>query len=210
MKYLLGLMLSMLSLAGCGGSLFRSHAPATTTYQLSVAPRAAAAPIAADLSVLTPHVRGGLDNDRIAALYPDRRLDYFAAVRWSAPLDEMLLDLTLQAFRGTAVLRNVDTDASAFASGYWLELDVVEFQAEYPDILSAGGEAPSVHVHLVGRIGGGGDRRLLGQVDADIRQRAASNRLTAVVEAYNQAADQALTKVVDETTDTLRRNLESR
>jgi ABC-type uncharacterized transport system auxiliary subunit len=200
----------MLTLSGCGGSLFRSHAPATTTYQLSVAPRAAAAPIAADLSVLTPHVRGGLDNDRIAALYPDRRLDYFAVARWSAPLDEMLLDLTLQAFRGTAVLRNVDTDASAFASGYRLELDVVDFQAEYPDIRSAAGEAaPSVHVHLVGRIGGG-DRRLLGQVDADIRQRAASNRLTAVVEAYNQAADQALTEVVAETTETLRRNLESR
>jgi ABC-type uncharacterized transport system auxiliary subunit len=207
MKYFLAATLSMLSVAGCG-SLFRSHAPATTTYQLSVAPQPAAAPIAADLAVLAPHVRGGLDNDRIAALYPDRRLDYFAAARWSAPLDEMLLDLTLQAFRGTAVLRNVDTDASAFASSYWLELDVVDFQAEYTD--TATGEAPTVHVHLVGRIGGGGDRHLLGQVDAQTRQRAASNRLTAVVEAYNQAADQALAKVVAETTETLRRNLESR
>jgi len=210
MKYVPAVMLSMLSLAGCGGSLFRSHAPATTTYQLSVAPHAAAAPIEADLAVLGPHVRGGLDNDRIAALYPDRRLDYFAAARWSAPLDEMLLDLTLQAFRGMAVLRNVDTDASAFASGYWLEIDVVDFQAEYPQTSSAPGEAPIVHVHLVGRIGGGGDRHLLGQVDAETRQRAASNRLTAVVEAYNQAADQALAKVAAETTETLRRNLESR
>jgi len=210
MKYLPAVMLSMLSLAGCGGSLFRSHAPATTTYQLSVAPHAGGAPIEADLAVLRPHVRGGLDNDRIAVLYPDRRLDYFAAARWSAPLDEMLLDLTLQSFRGTAVLRNVDTDASAFASRYWLELDVVDFQAEYSDARSAAGEAPVVHVHLVGRIGGGGDRHLLGQVDAETRQRAANNRLTAVVEAYNQAADQALGKVVAETTETLRRNLESR
>jgi ABC-type uncharacterized transport system auxiliary subunit len=209
MKNLLAAMLSMLSLAGCG-SLFRSHAPATTTYQLSVAPRPAAAPIEADLAVLSPHVRGGLDNDRIVALYPDLHLDYFAAARWSAPLDEMLLDLTLRAFRGTAALRNVDTDASAFPSGYWLELDVVDFQAEYPDTRAATGEAPTVHVHLVGRIGGGNDRHLLGQVDAETRQRAASNRLTAVVEAYNQAADQALAKVVGETTETLRRNLESR
>jgi cholesterol transport system auxiliary component len=208
MKYLLAPMLSMLALAGCGGSLFRSHAPATTTYQLSVAPPPAGARIGADLAVLGPHVRGGLDNDRIAVLYPDRHLDYFAAARWSAPLDEMVLDLTLQAFRGTAVLRNVGTDASAFASGYWLELDVVEFQAEYPNIQSASGEAPIVHVHLVGRVGVGGDRHLLGQVDAETRQRAASNRLTAVVEAYNQAVDQALAKVVAETTETLR--LESR
>jgi cholesterol transport system auxiliary component len=122
----------------------------------------------------------------------------------------MLLDLTLQAFRGTAALRNVDTDASAFTSGYWLELDVVDFQAEYSGAGSAAGEAPSVHVHLVGRIGGGGDRHLLGQVDAETQQQAASNRMTAVVEAYNQAVDQALSKVVAETTETLRRNLESR
>jgi ABC-type uncharacterized transport system auxiliary subunit len=210
MKYSLAAMFSMLCLTGCGGSLFRSHAPATTTYQLSVAPETSAAPIEADLAVLTPRVRGGLDNDRIAALYPDRRLDYFAAVRWSAPLDEMTLDLTLRAFRGTAALRNVDTDASAFVSGYWLELDVVDFQAEYSDTGSAAGEAPVVHVHLVGRIGSGSDRHLIGQVDAETRQRAASNRLTAVVEAYNQAADQALAKIVAETTETLRRNLESR
>ena len=209
MRYLLAAMLSMLSLGGCSGSLFRSHAPAATTYQLSIAPPPAAAPIAADLAVFAPHVRSGLDNDRIAALYPDRRLDYFAAARWSGPLDEMLLDLTLQAFRGTAALRNVDTDRSAFASGYWLELDVVDFQAEYPDMGSAGGAAPTVHVHLVGRIGGGGDRHLLGEVDAETRQRAANNRVTAIVDAYNQATDQALAKVVTETTETLRRNLES-
>ena len=209
MKYFPAVAFSMLCLAGCGGSLFRSHTPASTTYQLSVAPHAGATPIEADLAVLGPHVRGGLDNDRIAVLYPDRRLDYFAAARWSAPLDEMLLDLALQAFRGTAALRNVDTDASAFASSFWLELDVVDFQAEYPNARAAADEAPIVHVHLVGRIGGG-DRHLLGQVDAEARQQAASNRLTAVVEAYNQATDQALAKVVAETTGTLRRNLESR
>jgi cholesterol transport system auxiliary component len=206
MKRLLAAAFSMLSLAGCGGSLFRSHAPAATTYQLSVALPPVAAPIAADLSVPAPRVRSGLDNDRIAALYPDRRLDYFAAARWSGPLDEMLLDMTLQAFRGTGALRNVDSDASAFRGGYWLEIDVVDFQAEYPETI---GEAPTVHVHLVGRIGGG-DRHLLGDIDVETRQRAANNRLTAVIDAYNQAADQALGKIVAETSETLRRNLESR
>jgi ABC-type uncharacterized transport system auxiliary subunit len=207
-KYLLAALLSTLTLAGCG-SLFHSSAPALTTYQLSIEPKPAVAPIAADLAVLAPRVRTGLDNDRIAALYPDRRLDYFAAVRWAGPLDEMLQDLTLQAFRGASALRNVDTDASAFASGYWLEIDVVEFQAEYPDTAGAG-EAPTVHVHLVGRIGGAGDRHRLGEVDAETRQPAASNRVTAIVQAYNEAVDAALAKIVFETTATLGRNLESR
>jgi ABC-type uncharacterized transport system auxiliary subunit len=197
----------MLALAGCG-SLFHSNAPAFTTYQLSVTPKPVAAPIAADLAVLATRVRSGLDNDRIAALYPDRRLDYFAAARWAGPLDEMLQDLTLQAFRGASALRNVDTDASAFASGYWLEIDVVEFQAEYPDTRAGG--PPTVHVHLVGRIGGAGDRHLLGEFDAETRRAAASNRLTAIVEAYNQAADAALAKIVAETSAVLGRNLENR
>ncbi len=46
---------------------------------------------------------------------------YFADARWSGPLDEVLQDLALQAFRSGAGLRNVSADASAFASGYWLE-----------------------------------------------------------------------------------------
>jgi cholesterol transport system auxiliary component len=208
-KYLLVSLLSMPALAGCG-SLFHSNAPAPTIYQLSVEPEPAVAPIAADLAVLAPRVRRGLDNDRIAALYPDRRLDYFAAVRWAGPLDEVLQDLTLQAFRRASAVRNVDTDASAFASGYWLEIDVVEFQAEYPDTRAGAGEAPTVHVHLVARIGGAGDRHLLGQVDAETRQPAASNRLTAIVQAYNQAADAALAKIVAGTSAVLRQNLESR
>jgi cholesterol transport system auxiliary component len=199
----------VLALAGCG-SLFRSNAPALITYRLSVEPKPAVAPIAADLAVLTPRVRSGLDNDRIAALYPDRHLDYFASARWAGPLDEVLQDLTLQAFRGASALRNVATDTSAFASGYWLEIDVVEFQAEYPDPSTGAGEAPTVHVHLVARIGGAGDRHLLGAVDAEMRQPAASNRLTAIVQAYNQAADAALAKIVADTTATLSRNLENR
>jgi ABC-type uncharacterized transport system auxiliary subunit len=122
----------------------------------------------------------------------------------------MLLELTLQAFRGAAALRNVDSDASAVPNGYWLELDLVDFQAEYADPRSDAADAPTVHVHLVGRIGSAGDRRVLGQVDAEARQRAANNRLTQVVEAYNQAADQALAKIVVETAATLQRNLERR
>ncbi len=145
--------------------------PPTTTYQLSVAPtRRRRRPIAADLTVLTPRVRSGLDNDRIAALYPDRRLDYFAAARWSGPLDEVAAGSDAAGVPGTAALRNVDTDTSAFAGGYWLELDVVDFQAEYTGVRPAAA-APTVHVHLLARIGNADDRHVLGQVDADTRQR---------------------------------------
>src|SRR5580692_6450196 len=128
------------ALGACTGSFFKSSAPPTSTYLLSVtaAGQAGAAAIPADLTVLMPRVRTGLDNDRIAALYPDRRLDYYAAARWSGPLDEVVQDLALQAFHGR--FRNVGTDTSAFRGGYWLELEVVDFQAEYTGSAPAAAE----------------------------------------------------------------------
>jgi len=189
------------AVGGCTGSFFKSSAPATSTYLLSVKPdpQAGAVAIPADLTVLMPRVRTGLDNDRIAALYPDRRLDYFAAARWSGPLDEVVQDLALEAFHGR--FRNVGTDTSAFRGGYWLELEVVDFQAEYAG--SAADAAPTAHVHLHARVGNGIDRRLLGEFDADARQAAVENHLAAVVAAYEAAAQRALGEIAEQSTHTL-------
>ena len=202
MRACLAVLLSVvLALGACTGSFFKSSAPPTSTYLLSAkadAPSGAVA-IPADLTVLTPRVRTGLDNDRIAALYPDRRLDYFAAARWSGPLDEVVQDLALQAFHGR--FRNVGTDTSAFRGGYWLELEVVDFQAEYTG--SAADTAPTVHVHLHARVGNGIDRRVLGEFDADARQAAAENHLAAVIAAYEAAAQRALDEIVEQSTQAL-------
>jgi ABC-type uncharacterized transport system auxiliary subunit len=201
MRACLAVLLSVvLALGACTGSFFKSSAPPTSTYLLSVkadAPSGAVA-IPADLTVLTPRVRTGLDNDRIAALYPDRRLDYFAAARWSGPLDEVVQDLALQAFHGR--FRNVGTDTSAFRGGYWLELEVVDFQAEYTGSAAA---APTAHVHLHARVGNGIDRRVLGEFDADARQAAAENHLAAVIAAYEAAAQRALDEIVEQSTQAL-------
>jgi cholesterol transport system auxiliary component len=189
------------AVGACTGSFFKSSAPPTSTYMLSVKAEAEAGAVAipADLTVLMPRVRTGLDNDRIAALYPDRRLDYYAAARWSGPLDEVVQDLALQAFHGR--FRNVGTDSSAFNGGYWLEIEVVDFQADYTG--SAPGAGPTAHVQLRARVGNGGDRRVIGEVEADARQAAADNRLGAVVAAYEAAAQRALGEIVEKSTQTL-------
>jgi ABC-type uncharacterized transport system auxiliary subunit len=198
----LGAVIAVASSA-CTGSFFKSSAPATSTYLLSVKAetQTGAAAIPADLTVLTPRVRTGLNSDRIAALYPDRRLDYFAAARWSGALDEVVQDLALQAFHGH--FRNVGTDTSAFRGGYWLELEVVDFQAEYT--APAPGAGPTAHVHLHARVGNGIDRHVLGEFDADARQAAAENHLAAVVAAYEVAAQQALDQIAEQSTQALAR-----
>ena len=141
--------------------------------------------------MLLPRVRTGLETDRIAALYPDRRLDYFAGARWSGPLDEVMQDLMLQAFRGR--FRNVHTDTSAFDGG----LLAGDGRGGFPGrVCREAGGAPTAHVHLLVRVGNADDRRVLGEFEADVRQPAADNRLTAVVAAYDAAADRALAAIV--------------
>jgi cholesterol transport system auxiliary component len=199
---LLVLLLMSASLAACG-SFFQTKAAPPTLYLLSMTsrtPASASAALAVDLAVLKPRVRVGVDTDRIAALYPDRRLDYFANVRWSGPVDEIVQELAVQEFHGSGAVRNVSGDASVFASSYWLELEVADFQAEY----SAAGSPPIVHVKLLARVGSSMDRRVLARFEADAREPAADNRMGAIVDAYNRAADKTLSSIVANCVDTLK------
>jgi cholesterol transport system auxiliary component len=186
-----------LLLTACAGSLFKDKAPPPTMYLLKPAPKtptpdaANSVAMTTNLAVLKPRVRPGLNTDRIAALYPDRHMDYFADVRWSGPLDDVLQDLAVQEFHINPGLRNVSADASAFASPYWLEIEVMDFQAEY----AASGSAPTVHVHLLARVGNSADRRVLARFEPDVREAATDNRMSAIVDAYNRAADEALAEI---------------
>jgi cholesterol transport system auxiliary component len=207
LKPVLAFAVAVAGVAACS-SLFQSKAAPPIIYQLSAggAPaadsRAAeprAAEIPADLAVLKPKLRPGLETDRIAVLYPDRHLDYFADARWSGPLSEVLQDFAVQEFHAHANLRTVSGDATVFRSAYWLELEVTEFQADY----TAASAAPTVHVHVLARIGRADDRHILGQFVADTQQTAAENRLAAIVDAYAHAADAALMVIVARVDDTL-------
>jgi cholesterol transport system auxiliary component len=192
-------------LAACAGSLFKNKAAPPTMYMLGATRNTPAAdppgdnpPV--DLAVLRPRVRAGLDTDRIAALYPDRRMDYFADVRWSGPLDEVLQDLAVQQLHANPRVGNVSAEASVFTSTYWLEISVTDFQAEY----SAAGGPPTVHVHLQARIGNSGDRHVLARFEPDVHEAAADNRMSAIVDAYNRAADNALAEIAEGVAATLK------
>ena len=190
------LVLAALGLGACTGSLFQSKAAAAYLLSLvagSASGRCGLPPKFPPIwRVLKPRTRAGLESDRIAVLYPDRRLDYFAGARWSGPLGEVLQDLTVEEFRSRANLRGVSADASVFASAYWLEIEVTDFQAEYASAASA----PTVHVQVMARLGGSGDRHILGQFSASAQQPAAENRMSSIVDAFAHAADASLSQIV--------------
>lgn len=205
MKRTMLLALLGVTLAACAGSLFKNKAAPPTMYMLGATRSAPAAGppsnnVASDLAVLRPRVRAGLDTERIAALYPDRRMDYFADVRWSGPLDEVLQDLAVQQLHASLGAGSVSPEASVFGSTYWLEIEVADFQAEY----SAAGGPPTVHVHLQARFGNSGDRHVLARFEPEVREAAADNRMSAIVAAYNRAADMALSEIADGVAATLK------
>jgi len=207
----LALVIPVIFAAACTGSLFQSKAAPPTIYKLSgaaapAAGAAAAAPIPVDLAVLKPSLSPGLETDRIAVLYPDRHLDYFAAARWTGPLGDVLQDLAVREFRARANLQDVSGDASVFTSAYWLEIEVMDFQAEY----TSAETAPRVRVRFQARVGNSGDRSVLGHFTAGAEQPAAANNLTSIVDAYARAADLALADVVAHTEEVLVKNSKTR
>jgi ABC-type uncharacterized transport system auxiliary subunit len=213
------LILSVLCFVACTGSLFQSKAAPPAVYLLSPGAGSPASgapgtggpsapPIPVDLAVLKLRLRPGLESDRIAVLYPDRHLDYFAGARWSGPLGEVLQDLAVQEFRAHANLRSVSGEASVFPSANWLEIEVADFQAEYASAAAAA--VPTVHVHFLVRLGSSGNRRILGQFEAEARQPAAENRLSAIVDAYARAADAAWGEIVAHVDETLAKISEAR
>lgn len=191
-------------LAAACGSLLESRSAPATVYLLSAPAASPGQAVAADLEVLKPRVRFGLNNDRIAALYPDRHLDYYAGARWSGPLDEVVMDLALQSFRAGSGLRSVGDAGTHMSGGYWMEIEVVDFQAQYD-----GPAPPTVHVRLLAQIGDPAGHEL-GHFEASAQRQASANRLGAIVEAYNETAGAAFAELVAESATLLGKASEGR
>jgi cholesterol transport system auxiliary component len=205
-----------LGLAACGGGL-RSASAEPVTYVLRAAPVAAApgqatvapgtapalaaGPMAASrlggatLQVTRVLAQPGYAGDRILLVRADRSLDFYAASRWPEPLPAVVATLAAETLRGTGALRAVHDDAAPFAADYSLRIAIRRFDAEY----SSGDAAPRVRVAVECTVGRSSTRAVIAAFDAEATVQAASNRMGAVVEAFEQAAQTVLGAVADRT-----------
>ncbi len=181
-------------LGGCASGAFDSDQPYQQIYVLAGTPeRAPAGPILpVDVTVAMPEVRPGLDTERIATLYPDRRLDYFAASRWGGATDRMVQSVLVESLRNSGGLRSVQGDGAGFASEFVLHTEVTDFQAEY----SGSSAMPEAHVKLVVTLGRFSDRLPIAAFVAQARAPADSNTLRSVVAAFERASQEAASEVV--------------
>jgi len=177
------------ALLGACGSLFTSKLAPTSVYVLRAEPAAGGPVLGADLCILAPRVRAGLDGTAIAALYPDRRLDRFAGAAWAGGLEELVQDLAQGSLRAHAGPHVVGVAAAPFATAYWLDLEVLDFQAEY----RPGAGAPTIRVRLAGIVGT--RRQALARFEVEETQRAEGDRLSAIVAAFETAANRVLDRI---------------
>ena len=194
--------LALLALAaGCAG--LHSNRAVTQTYVLAPAApgtapagaapataQALAQPGAVTVQVLRPLAAPGLDTDQIALLRAGQRLDYYAASRWPAALPDLLQTLAVDALRASGRFRAVQPDATAFAAD-----EVLQIEIRHCEVVYATEEAPVVRVDLLATLGHQGDRSLVSTVSAASEVPASANRMQAVVAAFQEAVNRALTQL---------------
>ncbi len=192
-----GLLLSLIAV-GCAGGL-HSDAPPVQIYTLRAVPAAAGSAHAgsstATLRVARPTADPGLGTERIMLVQSDRRMSYYAGSSWPAELPEVVEALavdTLHAWGGWAAVN----DASGqFASDYLLQITIRRFEADY----TGAGPAPKVHVSLDCSVARRDTRELLASFIVEGSAEAHENHLSAVVAAFEAAANTALTAMAERT-----------
>jgi ABC-type uncharacterized transport system auxiliary subunit len=180
-------------LAACSGGL-RSSAPPEQIYLLHAvsAPAPGVVPVTGALAVPRPVAHPGLDHDRITLTRPDNELDHFANSRWGASLPKVVGALAVESLAGSGRFAAVISgEQLATHSDYEMLLTIRHFEAVYLQPRSA----PQVHVALACTLTAGTPRRVLGSCDAEVQRAAAENRQGAIIQALQQAAQQALSLV---------------
>lgn len=190
--------LLLLSLAGCLPTFEAKDGP-PDTFTLSAATAAPAdavpTPLAGELALRLPTVRGAADGDHLPVRLPDGRVDVLAGARWATPVDVGLGAVLVDTLRDRRAFSAVLPDSSPFAGRWLLDVEVREFAAQY----AAEGAAPTVRVVLVGTLGRSRDRQVLGAVTGTGEVAARRNTRTAIAEAFGAATREAVLQVAQET-----------
>jgi cholesterol transport system auxiliary component len=183
-------MLLSLPVAGCSG-LFHSNARPEQVYFLRDTPAQTApdpAPVKASLRLSHPTTAPGLESSQIMLVQSDRRMSFYLASRWAAPTSNMIETLAVEKLRGSGLWQYVGDSASSFPADYVLQVTVRRFEADY----TGGGAAPDVHVLLDCMLGRREGREVIASFLAQGESPAAANKLSAVVAAFETAANTAL------------------
>jgi ABC-type uncharacterized transport system auxiliary subunit len=177
-------------------------ATASATHA-EVSGRAAEGPnrrVGASLRVAHPLAGPGLDSPHIMLVQADHRMNFFAGARWPVPIADIVEALAVETLRDSGEWSSVEDSTSPFPSDYLLHIAVRRFEADY----TASPTAPEVHVAIDCIIGRREGREVTATFVATGTARAAANRLSEVVSAFEQALDTALTALSQQAAQAVR------
>ena len=218
----LTLMLSTgLLVSGCSG-LLHSDDPPVQVYVLraAVSPTRAAteqaqalrdartasvaeakpAESAPTLQVPRPQADPGLANELITLVQSDHRMDRYAGSSWAGALPDVVETLAIDTLRATGNWSSVNDAPSPFAADYLLQINIRRFEADY----TGGGDAPRIYVTLDCTIARRIGRELLTSFVVEGVADAEANKMSAVIGAFEKAANAALANMAQRSSDAVR------
>lgn len=118
---------------------------------------------------------------------------YIADARWVSPAIVLFDEAVARAFEADGSSARLVTRGEALKAAMALRLEVRSFETDYVNGPKA---PPEVLVEIRAVTTRSNDRALLGDKVFVARVKAADNRLSAIVPAYDQAVDKVLTDIV--------------
>ncbi|HSN71171.1 MAG TPA: ABC-type transport auxiliary lipoprotein family protein [Steroidobacteraceae bacterium] len=189
-------------LAGCAGSLLESDTPADRIYSLqATAPQAAVAtsPVEASIAVARPRVAPGLATERIAVRTDRNEIDYYRGARWGGTAAEIVQSFLVQSLRESGAFALVAPESAPVAADFLLDLELKEFHAD-----QTGAGPPVARFSVVATLIEIRTRRAVLSFVAAAEVPAEADRMGAVVEAMERAANQAAGDLADRMSAALR------
>ena len=146
------------------------------------------------LQIPRPAADPGLASELITLVQSDHRMDRYAGSSWAGSLPDVVETLAIDTLRASGDWAAVHDAPSPFTSDYLLQINIRRFEADY----TGGGAAPKVFVTLDCTIARRIGRELLTSFVAEGQADATENRMSAVVAAFEQAANIALSKMAQQ------------
>ncbi len=184
------MILTLLALAGCGGSLLGPSSNPPSLYRLSAPEDIVSATPAArwQLVVDTPTAPQDLDTSRIAIAPEPARIDYYAGVAWADRAPVMIQELMLESFDKSGKVAAV-RQQSNIRPDFLLSTDIRHFEAD------AAGD-PSVHVDISAHLIRARDRAIVATRNFSATA-PVSPGFDGTIGAFDQAMRTMLPQIVD-------------
>jgi cholesterol transport system auxiliary component len=177
-------------------ALDSARAAQSTQGQRPAGSNSGAAPT---LQVPRPQADPGLATELITLVRSDHRMDRYAGSSWAANVQDVVETLAIDTLRASGAWSAVHDAPSPFSADYLLQINIRRFEADY-----TGGDIPQVYVTLDCTLARRLGRELISSFVVEGVAQAEANRMSAVVAAFEKAANTALVGLAERSAAALR------